>query len=192
MSGSIHTIRMSLELLIGPMWAGKSSAILSRIRRYKSIGKKVFVITNVLDKRYTDTAEIKNHDGEAWPAVAVSMLSDCVEDKRFSDSEYVIIEEAQFFQGLRDFALWCVEEKQKHLLVVGLDGDSSRKPFGEILDLIPYCDKVEKMTAFCKRCGDGTPALFSARLRGDNGQQVCVGAADKYEAMCRRHFLENL
>jgi thymidine kinase len=182
---------MSLELLLGPMWAGKSSAILSRIRRYRSIGKEVYVITHQLDKRYTEKMEIKSHDGEAAAAVALSTLSDCVEDPAFERSEYVIIEEAQFFEGLRDFVLWCVEYKKKNVLVVGLDGDSNRRPFGEILDLIPYCDKVEKMTAFCKRCGDGTAALFSARVRGDNGAQVCVGAADKYEAMCRRHFLEN-
>lgn len=182
---------MSLELLIGPMWAGKSSAILSRIRRYRSIGKEVYVITHELDKRYTMDTQIKSHDGDSTGAVAVSSLANCAEDPVFERAEYVIIEEAQFFEGLRDFVLWCVELKKKNILVVGLDGDSNRRPFGEIIDLIPYCDKVEKMTAFCKRCGDGTAALFSARLRGDNGKQVCVGAADKYEAMCRKHFLGN-
>lgn len=174
------------------MWAGKSSAALARIRRFRSIGKKVYVVTHELDKRYCqrEDALVKSHDGESTAARAVTCLADCVGDE-FEACDMLVIEEAQFFEGLRDFVLWCVEGKEKHVLVVGLDGDSKRKPFGEILDLIPYCNKVEKITAFCKRCADGTAALFSARIVDDTGQQVCVGAADKYEALCRRHFLEN-
>lgn len=186
---------MSLELLIGPMFAGKSSAILQRIRRQQVIGKKVYVITHSIDTRFSESNvvshAVKSHNRDSHPAVGVSHLHECAADTAFREANYVIIEEGQFFEDLRDFVLWCVESEKKGVLVVGLDGDSSRRPFGQILDLIPYCDRVEKLRALCKRCGDGTEALFSALVRGEKSGQICVGADDMYEAMCRVHFLEN-
>lgn len=182
---------MSLELLIGPMFAGKSSAILQRIRRQEVIGKKVYVITHSIDTRFSEEHAVKSHNRDSHPAVGVSHLHECASDPSFGAADYVIIEEAQFFDDLRDFVLWCVESEKKGVLVVGLDGDSSRRPFGQILELIPYCDRVEKLRALCKRCGDGTEAIFSALVRGEKKGQICVGAENMYEAMCRVHFLEN-
>jgi thymidine kinase len=185
---------MSLELIIGPMFAGKSSMILSRIRRYTVIGKKCLVLTHVIDTRYSESAEkasVKTHAKESYPAVGVEKLHSAVGTDAFNEADVVIVEEAQFYDDLRDFVLYCVELEKKDVLVVGLDGDSYRKPFGQVLDLIPYCDTITKLTALCKRCGDGTAALFSARVAAPTTAQVCVGAGDMYEAMCRRHFLEN-
>jgi thymidine kinase len=72
----------------------------------------------------------------------------------------------------------------------GLDGDFRRAPFGDVLRLIPHAEKVVKLSALCKRCRDGTPANFTMRLTKDKSQTV-VGSADVYEAVCRKHFLEN-
>ena len=52
---------MSLDIVLGPMWAGKSSYILGKIRRYRAIGWNVLVITNSLDDRYGHHV-ISNHD----------------------------------------------------------------------------------------------------------------------------------
>ena len=103
-----------------------------------------------------------------------------------------MIEEAQFFTGLYDFVMNAVENDSKDVIVVGLDGDSDRVPFGEIFDLFPMADEVVRLTALCKRCGDGSAALFTALLGGCKDTQICVGGADLYEAMCRRHYLENV
>lgn len=77
---------------------------------------------------------------------------------------------------------------------LGLDGDRNRCNFGRVLDLIPYADTLTKLTALCSRCCDGTPALFSCLIVGENDDreydQIRVGGADSYEPMCRKHFLE--
>jgi thymidine kinase len=39
-----------------------------------------------------------------------------------------------------------VEVYGKHVVVVGLDGDAGRAPFGDVLKLIPLADSVEKKT----------------------------------------------
>jgi thymidine kinase len=182
----------TLELIVGPMFAGKSSAILSWVRKARALDWNCFLVTAAIDTRYDGSgAKIMTHDKEGCSAVGVRSLSGLHEMADYKDSKLVIIEEAQFFPDLFDFVIRAVEDDGKDVIVVGLDGDSDRKPFGKILDLIPYCDKITKLTALCKRCGDGTSAIFSALVRGHKESQVCVGGADMYEPMCRKHFIEN-
>lgn len=181
---------MSLSLVLGPMWAGKSSYILGKIRRYRAIGWNVMSITSSLDERYGNQV-ISNHDLDSLAAVAVSNLVPLLEDGTYKSSRLIVLEESQFFPDLLEFVLTAVEKDEKHVLCVGLDGDSNRRPFGQILQLIPYCDTVEKITSLCADCGDGTPALFSFR-RSSSGQaqeQIAVGAAQQYKPLCRKHYL---
>jgi len=186
---------MSLELLIGPMFAGKSSAIQSIVRRHRALGWTVFVITHSMDTRYSDSPMIVNHDQQSMPAVANNTLMPLQNHSEYKTSKLVIIEEAQFFPDLVEFVLHVVDVERKHCVVVGLDGDADRKPFGSVLNLIPYCDKVTKMTALCKWCADGTPALFSFAHKVDETSTIvtgapCVGGEERYVPLCRRHFLE--
>lgn len=184
----LNVYKMSLNLVLGPMWAGKSSYILSKIRRYRAINWEVYVITNALDHRYGHYV-ISNHDNDQYPAVSVRSLLPLRTEQKYRDAKLIILEEAQFFQDLVSFVLKAVEEDGKHLIVVGLDGDSERRPFGDILKLIPYCDSVEKITSLCSECGDGTPALFSYRC-APVSEQVAVGAEDMYKPLCRKHYIE--
>ena len=185
---------MSLELLIGPMFAGKSSAIQSIVRRHESMGWKVFVVTNSMDTRYSDAPAVVNHDKIAIPAVAVKSLLPLLTSAEYLCARLVVIEEAQFFPDILEFVRNVVDRDRKHCVVVGLDGDAERRPFGQVLDLVPHCDRVTKLTAMCKRCGDGTPALFTfaaaSRAAEANATGVpCVGSDDLYVPLCRKHYL---
>ena len=188
---------MSLELVIGPMFSGKSSYLLSTIRKYKEIGWPVYIITSSFDKRYTVDTKIVNHNQESCIAdIAVKNLKDISDNHLFLEAKVIIIEEGQFFENLVEFVLKAVEIYGKRLIVAGLDGDASRKPFGEILDLIPYCDNIIKLKALCKICcADGiiTDALFTSKkgsIDESNNSIINVGGSDKYEALCRIHYLE--
>lgn len=178
---------MSLDIVLGPMWAGKSSYILGKIRRYRAIGWNVLVITNSLDDRYGHHV-ISNHDNEYLPAVSCKELLPMFEDDRYNSAQLIILEESQFFPDLFDFTVKAVDKDQKHVVCVGLDGDSERRPFGSILQLIPYCDHVEKITSLCVECCNGTPALFSYR-KNPSTEQIQVGAEASYSPLCRKHFL---
>ena len=181
---------MSLQLILGPMFAGKSSELLGTIRKYNAIGWPVFVITHSIDNRYSNSPEIISHDSERHPAYATSDLQEMFYLENYKQAKLVIIEEAQFFQNLKKCVLKAVEEHGKDIICVGLDGDAERKPFGEVLELIPYCDSVIKKHAFCRRCATPTPALFTYRTRKNGGDgQVLVGGAEVYEPLCRKHYL---
>ena len=183
---------MSLELIVGPMFAGKSSAILSRVRRARTLNWNVFLVTCAIDTRYDASGcQIITHDKDGLSAIGVKSLDGVRGLADYQAARLVILEEGQFFPDLYAFVKAAVEEDGKDLIIVGLDGDSDRKPFGQMLELIPLCDKVTKLTSLCKRCGDGTPAIFSALVKGQKEGQVCVGGADMYEPMCRKHYLMN-
>ena len=184
---------MSLDLVIGPMFSGKSSYLLSSIRRYKEIGWSTYIITSNLDKRYSSDIKIVNHYQESCNAdVAVDTLYTVSTHEKFLTARVVIIEEAQFYPDLINFVLEAVEVYEKHVIVAGLDGDASRKPFGSLLQLIPIADNVVKLKALCKKCGDGTDALFTSYKLltiHNEDSNISVGGAEKYEALCRKHYL---
>lgn len=181
---------MSLRIVLGPMFAGKTSEIQSVVRRYTCLQKQVLVLTADIDNRYqSDVVAIVNHDQVSVPARAVGVrdLEAVAGWPEFHAATAIVVDEAQFFVGcLAPFVRGAVEAG-KHVVVVGLDGDATQQPFGDILRLIPFADSVKKKTALCKRCGDGSPAIFT-RSRVAQGAQVAVGGAELYEPVCRRHL----
>lgn len=186
---------MSLEVIIGPMFAGKSSAILQRVKREQCIGTKTLIVTSCLDTRYTTNVNlVKTHDSQVVEAIALTALDNILELKEFNEASLIVIEEAQFFIGLYTIVKDMVEVYKKHVIVVGLDGDSERKPFGEILQLIPLCDTVTKLKALCKRCAPlKRDALFTACIvKKGKEEQICVGGNETYEAVCREHYIMNM
>ena len=83
----------------------------------------------------------------------------------------------------------CLEEYNINIVLAGLDGDFERKPFGQILDLIPYSDKTFKKNALCKFCMNGNKAIFSHRINSSKGDQILVGSTESYTPVCRMHYL---
>jgi thymidine kinase len=74
-----------------------------------------------------------------------------------------------------------VRDHNKSVYVGGLDGDYKMNKFGQILDLIPLCDKIEKLHAICSMCKK--PAPFTKRLTNETEQTV-IGS-DNYIPVCR-------
>jgi thymidine kinase len=177
---------MSLDVVIGPMFSGKSSYVLSLVSRYSTLGVPVLVITHVSDNRYGEGV-VSTHDGRSVPCVHAKDL----EDVDIAPYKVIIVDEAQFFKYLVPFVEWSVDTHRKNVYLVGLDGDSNRRRFGEILDCIPLADRVHRLTAFCRQCADGTPGLFSYR-REYSDQQVIVGGSNQYEALCRNCYVRRI
>lgn len=181
---------MSLRVVVGPMFAGKTSEIQSVVRRYTCLGKTVLVLTADIDNRYAAGGAIVNHDRTALPAHGVDVrgLVGVLDWPEFAGAAAIVVDEAQFFVGcLVDFVRRAVDVYGKHVVIVGLDGDAAQRPFGDVLALIPHADTVEKKTALCLTCGDGTPAIFTRAL-GTHEAQVEVGGAERYAPVCRKHY----
>jgi len=177
--------RTRIEIILGCMFSGKSTELIRRTTRYKAIGKNVLLINHKNDIR-TDNS-VKTHSNLKEQAIKVTELLPLINTQEFIDSEVIGIDEAQFFEDLYQFVVKA-EKFDKTIIVAGLDGDFLRKPIGQILDLIPLCDEVVKLTAMDMKDRDGTPAIFSKRITNDSSQ-VIVGAEDCYMAVSRANYL---
>ena len=191
-----------LELFIGPMFSGKTSKLLEIYKQNIFCKIPIIVINHSSDTRYHQTM-LSTHDKIMIPCIQTTHLLniwnyDDLENPidvdltnihfQFREAQVVLINEGQFFPDLIE----CVEEllkEKKKVYICGLDGDFERKKFGAILDLIPMCDKVTKMTSLCGICKDGTPGIFSLRLTKEK-EQFLIGS-DNYIPVCRECYEKN-
>ena len=184
-----------LELFIGPMFSGKSTRLVDIYKQCKFCNIPVTVINHIIDKRY-DNELLSTHDQVKIPCLQASELNDLWTDNGYEkkdlwahnavrDSSVILINEGQFFPDLYDVVVDMLNCNKK-VYICGLDGDFERKKFGQILDLIPMCDKVTKLTSLCSQCKNGTPGIFSMRLTNETAQTV-VGS-DNYIPVCRKCY----
>ena len=179
---------MSLHLILGPMFSGKSTRLIQHIRRCKTLSANICIIKPDIDQRYTTSSELCTHDKLTESCLslhidACDMIWDLPEYKAAS---VVMIEEGQFFTHVYDM-VHTMMEHNKRIYVTALNGDSERRLFGEIYRLLPLCHSIEWMTALCIQCKDGTPAVYSKR-KVVLGEQIKVAGSDVYEAVCGRHY----
>ena len=59
---------------------------------------------------------------------------------------------------------------------------------GNLLELIPFCDKVTKLSALCGLCKDGTHAIFTHRFSSSK-EQVLIGEKEHYLPVCRKCYI---
>lgn len=191
-----------LELIIGPMFSGKTSKILDIYKQCKFCNILVCIINHSLDTRYHETM-ISTHDKVMAPCLQTAELNEIwTMEYGFNEpnnyqlechnllrnSEVILINEGQFFPDLYEVVFDMLHFNKK-IYICGLDGDFERKKFGSILDLIPLCDKVTKLTSLCSQCKDGTPGIFSMRLTNEKKQTV-IGI-ENYIPVCRKCYETN-
>ncbi|GMH38181.1 hypothetical protein BSKO_06065 [Bryopsis sp. KO-2023] len=188
----------SIELIVGPMFSGKTTALIDRIEVAEKGGRKVVAIKSSIDSRYAETEDYKSfivcHSGGKVACYSVNKLSEF--KKRFPEEyetcEVLAIDEAQFFSDLVGFCSEAADVDGKKVHVAGLDGDFRREPFKlmnryhPISKLLPMCDKVMKKCAQCMYCENEAP--FTFRTVADS-REILVGGADSYVPVCRKHFM---
>jgi len=179
----------TIKIILGCMYAGKTSRVINEYKKWESISRNAICINFAGDERYGADEAVYSHDLNKVKCVKVSKLAQ-VDLNSILSADIILVNEGQFFSDLIEYCLlWC-EKYNKNLIVSGLDGDFERKPFGSLLDLIPYSNTVEKLNAFCTICKDGTKASFTCRL-SDEKEQVVIGSVN-YVALCRHHYLEKM
>jgi len=175
-----------LELIIGNMFSGKTTELIRRINREKSINKKILVINFEGDNRYSLNS-VSTHDQTKVNCLKLTKLSDLNKNLLLQYDSF-FIDEGQFFTDLYDFTVNLVDIHKKHVVISGLDGDYNRNIFGDIIKLIPICDSVDKFHAYCNKCNNGVIAPFTKRI-SENVTVIDIGGSNKYIPVCRKHYL---
>ena len=176
-----------LELILGPMFSGKTSTLKKIYDQCIYCNIPVMVVNYEEDNRYSDASFMSTHDKIMIPCVkGLSILKILETNKeKVNESEVILINEGQFFKDI-DTVIHLVEDLHKRVYICGLDGDFKKNKIGSLLDLIPHCDNVYKLKSLCSECRDGKSGLFSYRIT-DETDQVVIGV-ENYKPVCRACF----
>jgi thymidine kinase len=174
-----------LEIILGPMFSGKTSRLLEIYKQCIFCNIPVAVINHSSDTRYDTNTMLSTHDQQKIPCFSFTFLSEILTHPIISKQQVILVNEGQFFHDLEPIVKILLNQGKK-IYIAGLDGDFQQNKFGTILDLIPLCDKVTKLSSLCSQCKDGTPGIFSMRLTSEK-EQTLVGA-DNYIPVCRRCY----
>lgn len=172
-----------IEVVCGSMFSGKTQELIRRLKLATIARQKVQVFNSNLDVRYAKQ-HIVSHDKSMLACRAVKKSKDILKavDK---DTQVVGVDEVHFFDP--DIVGVCqkLADSGRRVIAAGLDQDYRGEPFMNMARLMAVSEFVTKNLAICMVCG--SPAHFSQRL-SESGRRIEVGAADKYEARCRKCF----
>jgi len=176
-----------IEVICGPMFAGKTEELLRRVRRLEYAKKNIVVFKPLIDDRFADN-EVVSHNNSRTKSVNISFAKQIFKhiDK---ETQVVAIDEIQFLDAEAVAICEYLVSRGVRVIVSGLDKDFRGEPFSFMPKLLALAEYVTKLTAICVKCGipatrtqrivDGKPAKY-------NDPIVLIGAQESYEARCRR------
>jgi thymidine kinase len=184
----------SLDIILGCMFSNKTTELLRRLTIYKEMKLEVILVNSCTDTR-TDM-NFSTHN----PIIGSSGKIETVKTnalehimQQLERYDVIGIDESSFFPDLKICVLNLVEKYKKKVIVAGLNGNYNRKNFGQINDLIPYCDSIIKLSAFCQLCCDKKCIIRSAHFTKrivSNDTEILVGGNEFYVPVCRECFLK--
>lgn len=185
-----------LKVRCGPMFSKKSTFALNDACDQSTFGKTVLFVNHAFDIR-----EIDGGDGETFSShndlltklpdkvdgIKLNNLSDLKDN--YNNYDCYVIDEAQFFNDLRDTILWLLQHG-KYIYVYSLDGDSNMNPFGQVHMLLSLADDFKKILAKCERCNYEKDAPFTKKITREKSSDgnILIGGSNEYSARCRQCY----
>jgi len=166
---------MSLEIIMGSMYSGKSTKLIQKTKGFQRFGKRCLLVNHVLDSRVSGNF-VKTHDTITLSAVKTDDLATL----DVEDFDVILIDEGQFFKNLKTEIEKMLEQKLT-VIVAGLNGDFNMNKFGEMSGLVPIADNIIYLQANCYNCDD--KASFSKRL---SSEEQVVSVNSSYVPSCRK------
>jgi thymidine kinase len=177
-----------IEVITGSMFSGKTDELIRRLRRATIAMQKVQVFKPSIDNRY-NVEKVTSHAGTDFVADPIKSASDILE-RLEKETTVVAIDEAQFFSTEIIDIVQQLADRGVRVIVAGLDTDFRGEPFGPMPILMAQAERVDKLHAICMVCGEEatrTQRLVNGQPAKYDDPVVIVGAAELYEARCRKH-----
>lgn len=176
-----------IEMVVGPMYSGKSEELIRRLKRAKIAKQEVIVFKPSIDNRYSQE-DVVSHSGVAIQAVPINDLNK-IWDYILPQTQVVGFDEVQFFEkGIIEIVI-KLADKGIRVICAGLDMDFKAVPFGVIPELLARAEFVDKLQAVCVKCGDPatrTQRIIDGKPARFDDPVILVGATESYEARCRK------
>ena len=139
-----------IEVIVGPMFSGKSEELIRRLKRARIARQRVACYKPDIDLRYHRTA-IASHSDQTYEACTVANVERLKAElfPQLHQIDVIGIDEAQFFdEAIIPLTVELVH-LGKRLIIAGLDTTFTAEPFGPIPALMAIADQVTKLSAVC-------------------------------------------
>jgi thymidine kinase len=168
-----------IQLILGPMYAGKTNELIKIANRYQIIGKNIIAINHKKNIKYGSN-KIASHDKKVLENnINVEYLRDIMDNyyDKLLKADIILIEELHFFEDAFEYITKWADNYHKHIIAVGLDGDNERNIYPQIEKLIPHAENVIKLTSLCKLSNKPIDAPFTKKI--EDNKYICV-SREKY------------
>jgi thymidine kinase len=194
---------MSLKVVYGPMFSGKTTDIVETINIYLSSRKNKIVLINSEKDERRDLKSISilsthskkqiDFENERIIEIKCKKLEDINKNIFKELIDIIIIDESQFFEDLVTFVKYLLSI-EKNIICYGLIANYKMEKFGYLLDIFPYADKIEQKFSVCKKCveenNQNNKAPFTMKKILSSSplkNEICIGGDNIYESSCRKH-----
>ena len=181
---------MTLEVIIGPMFSGKTSELIRLVEREVYAKRKGAIFKPSFDRRYSER-EVVTHNGLRYAAYSIvaskegiRRISQLVEENNL---QAIGVDEVQFFP-LEIVRLLDNLAYSKRVIACGLNMNFRAQPFAGTMELAARADRVRYLSAVCVKCGQEatrTQRLIGGRPAPRNSPVIVVGGKEMYEPRCR-------
>jgi len=197
-----------IELILGPMFSGKTTELMRRIKKFRIAQKKCAIVSFKEDMRFREIITDKSSESLLTLKNNVMEKKLSTHDKNIFNVNFKVknigsifdelmkydiigIDEGQFFDDITQYSEILANEG-KIVLIASLSGNFKREPFGDIKNLMAKCEKIDLLSAVCTKCFSHN-ASFSYRLIDDKKEKL-IGGQNFYTAVCRLcyHYLNGL
>ncbi len=204
-------LAQGLEIIIGPMFAGKTSALIDRLTTFEQMGYKVICFFPCFSNRYGGVDKIISHnplDGSATKSFPAHPLLELDWNIPVGDHDVIGVDEIHMFESNQIVSIIdMLASMQRRVIVSGLACSYERKPFLSVCSLIGLADVITQLRTTCVSCEssqvpldfqpvplDGGNAVFSMRIKPiaedqiSNSPALLVGGMEEYKPICLFFF----
>lgn len=187
-----------LDLVLGTMFSGKTTYILSEISKMAELNYSILYVNIEFDTRSETIFSTHNPffdtQKDFIKKESIGKNVQMIKTKNLlkldiADKDVIIIDESHFFDDLVDFVNKCLDNN-KYVIVAGLIADFKGNKFGKTLDLVPICSNIKRLHAYCAECAKEKKcsiAIYSKRIVKCK-KSIDIGGAEKYIPVCRTHY----
>lgn len=181
-----------ITLILGPMYAGKSSELIRLVRRHHIAKKDCLIVKYSKDDRYECGNNVYTHDGicttniKAITCPKIIDIDDILTELTELTETVVCFDEGQFFENLKEI---CLELCRQNVIIYisALNSDYRSKMFPSIVDILPHCENIKFLNSVCSECMEET-AIYSKRMSEQTEIEI-IGGKELYSPLCKKCFL---
>lgn len=185
---------MTLEVIIGPMFSGKTSELIRLVEREVYAKRKGAIFKVAFDRRYSAT-QVATHNGLRYDAYTVSSSLDGIkkieEITKSKKLDVIGVDEVNFFpEGIVELLDKMADEKR--VIACGLNLNFRAEPFPTTMQLAARADRVRYLSAVCVVCGQEatrTQRLVGGKPAPMDSPTIVVGGKELYEPRCRTCYV---